>query len=111
MGGRHVNFIFDRNDTESGYAVRMFDHIKANYEGPQWRQLGDLRFANRLDQPSLQAADLYAHLWHAFLTYESAGMGRERNRVFQSVKKKKSWLEVLGAESFEAGLTNFSLEA
>jgi hypothetical protein len=106
-----VHFIFDRNDQESGYATTMFDHIKATYKDPRYQRLGDLCFASRIDRPGLQAADLYAHLWHAYLTHGTEGMGRERNRVFQEVKYREKRLLVMGAESFEGGLSHLGPDA
>lgn len=83
-----VHFIFDRNDVEEKYVLRAYNEMRDKSHYPKRARLGELTFADRKDEPGLQAADLYAHLWWAFLEYGSMGMGVEKNRVWQLLKKR-----------------------
>jgi hypothetical protein len=99
-----VYFVFDQNDQESKYVRRVFASMKTRQTMPDWERLGELIFASRVKEPGLQAADLYSHLWGAFLENGTDGMGKERNRVFQQMKKRRDWIRVYDEAAFEAAL-------
>ena len=106
-----VHFVFDRNETEQGYALKVYNDI---FEGrgthPLWDRLGEFRFADRISQPGLQAADLYTHLWWAFLEHGATGMGEERHRVFQGMKLRREWIKVADTAYFEEALAKLTSE-
>ena len=101
-----MHFVLDRNDQEAKYALRVYSAIESRQTMPDWERLGELIYANRQDEPGLQAADLYTHLWAAYLEHGSIGIGKERNQTFQLVKKRKSWMREYDETAFEAVLNS-----
>lgn len=103
-----VRFVFDRNSVEEGYAVSSFNRINERQRNPLWAKLGAISFADRKGQIGLQAADLYAHLWYTFLERDAVGMGAERHRVWQGVKKRRDWMRVADSAVFEPLLSKLT---
>ena len=99
-----MHFVLDRNDQEAEYAHRVYEAVKTRQTMPDWERLGELIYASRQDEPGLQAADLYTHLWAAYLEHGSIGMGKERNHVFQLVKKRRAWLREYDEQALETVL-------
>ena len=52
------DFIFDRQDVYSGYALKLWNHLKDNQHLRSSPHLGTIAFASRLDRVALQIADL-----------------------------------------------------
>lgn len=66
--GTTVDFCFDRNGQEAGYAKQVFEEIKSEIAHPNWERLGRLDFADSKDEIAVQAADLYSYLLNSVIS-------------------------------------------
>lgn len=66
-----IHFYFDRQNTlEAGARVHFHELAKSNFrDNPGTDRLGDITFGKMTVHKPLQAADLFAYIWNARLTY------------------------------------------
>src|SRR5206468_3509950 len=75
-----LNFIFDRQDLYESRAVETFHEAEIYLPENLRGRLGQCVYGTRVGVGALQAADLFAHCWHAHFTYGS-DMGAERQQA------------------------------
>lgn len=102
-----VHFVVDQYKQEEKYALQVFNSLKKN-PNPPWGKLGSIIFADRRQEPGLQAADLLNHLWYSFLEHGVSGMGKERYDAWQYVKKRREGMRVADEEYFDMALATLT---
>lgn len=105
-----IHFVFDQNHNEVAYALQVFQRMKEEQRHELWKRLGKLTFTSRTQELGLQAADLYTHLWYAFLENGVPRMGVERYQAWQPLKKRRDWMRLADERFFEASLATLTPE-
>ena len=103
-----VHFIFDRNHIEAPYALQVFREMKDRKSHKSWEKLGRITYSGSMEEPGLQAADLYVHLWCRFLERGAESMGPERYWAWQRLKKRRDWMKVADRQFFEPMLATLT---
>ena len=99
--------MFDQNFEEAPHAIQVFNDMKKGQRHEEWKKLGGITFTHRGQAPGLQIADLYAHLWYAYLEHGS-GMGVERYFAWQALKTRRDWMRIADAQFMEPMLATLS---
>ncbi|MBI4298758.1 MAG: DUF3800 domain-containing protein [Chloroflexi bacterium] len=102
-----VHFVFDSNHVEEPRAVQEFKKIRERIPNPLWSKLGRISFADSSQEIGLQAADLYAYLWHNFLTF-GPRMTFERMRILGLLTRKRKGMGVWNQHLMESLLGHLS---
>jgi hypothetical protein len=102
--GKKTLFIFDQQKQFESRAIEQFaesavmlgekrhDSLVSRYAG--------VLFRSRVGAPGLQAADLYAHCWHRYLT-DPRKIGRQRADILEALTAKRPGMGCYNAEHFE----------
>ncbi|MHB8516093.1 MAG: hypothetical protein ACYDCT_12020 [Dehalococcoidia bacterium] len=107
--GARVHFVFDRQEVLRAHAKTTFGRICRRAVPPTSVQLGDLTFEDCTQTVQLQAADLYANVWHAYLAKRSKLSTGALDALYQLTRKRKG-MPVYQTEAFEANLHRLPAE-
>ena len=58
----------------------------------------------------MQAADLYAHVWYAFLENGPSKMGLELYQAWKALTKRRAWMRLAEERFFERALATLTSE-
>ena len=84
----YLDFVFDRNKVEEGYAKQVFEHFKKSSVHPDRNRMNSISFEDSRSCAGLQAADLYAYLCNSKLT-RRADMSAEQQRALRALTRKR----------------------
>lgn len=112
--GLKTLFIFDEQHQYESRAIEQFGASTVvlgmkNKTGPPANRLAGVFFRSRRGAPGLQAADLYAHCWHRYLTDEKK-TGRQRRGVLEALTAKRPGMGVYDEIHMEGMLSQLPPE-
>jgi hypothetical protein len=106
--GIKVNYILDRNTVEEGLALQVFNDTKDRRRFNSAERMNRLTFSDRKVDIGLQAADLYAYLWHSILTKRHETSPQQQGVLEKLIRRNRHHMDLWERREMDHALSGLS---